>query len=161
MITAPAQLATALPRRRGVGWPRWDVRLVARLGAVRLDRELAAGVPSWSSRYHAVRSLQLTTPRRRRCLARSLEELATRAERPKSLQTAVIMPCREQVRVAAPMISIVAQRLRGSEPVSSRGIAELTLLLGDGGGPCYARTYPEALCEALEAAAVDLEAAGG
>ena len=65
------------------------------------------------------------------------------------------------MRAALPMILALAQRLRSAEPVSSCGMAELLILLSDGGGPCYARVHPDALSEALEAAAADLEAAGG
>jgi hypothetical protein len=160
MTAARARLPAIAPRRR-LGPPRWDARVLARIHAGRLDRDLAAGAESWASRYHAVRSLQLTTARRRRSLARSLEELAARAEQPRAFHTAAIMPCRAQVRQALPMIFTVAQRLRSPEPVSSCGMAELIVLLSDGGGPCYARAHPEALSEALEAAALDLEAAGG
>jgi hypothetical protein len=59
------------------------------------------------------------------------------------------------------MILVITQRLRSAEPVSAGGMAELLILLSDGGGPCYARVHPDALGEALEAAAADLEAAGG
>src|ERR1019366_510356 len=56
------------------------VRLLAHLRALRLDRQLAAGVVPWHSKLHAVRSLQLTSDRSPRALACSLEHLVERAE---------------------------------------------------------------------------------
>lgn len=124
--------------------------LSARLRAPWLDRQLAAGVPSWHSRAHAARALQLTSDRNRRRLARFLERLVERAEeRPAPFRSASVPPCRAQVREARPLMLAIALRLRTVAPVDARGIARLMDLLSDGGGPCYVPTHPHALSSAL------------
>ena len=130
------------------------VRLLAHLRALWLDRQLAAGVVPWHSKVHAVRSLQLTSDRSRRALARSLEHLIEHAEMSRSQLgggSAVVIPCREQVREARPVILATAARLRASAPVDARGMARLRLLLTDGTGPCYTPSgRPDALAVELQ-----------
>lgn len=131
--------------------PRGRVRLSALLRAGTLDRELAAGVPSWRSPEHAARAVWLTHPRRRRGLARALEILVERGEQPaKRGRSAAVEPCREQVRDALAKIMAVTSRLRSSEPIDARGVALLRALVTDGGSPCYARHHPAALTKALQ-----------
>jgi hypothetical protein len=129
------------------------VWLLAHLRALWLDRQLAAGIVPWHSKLHAVRSLQLTSDRSRRALARSLEHLVEHAEmsRIQSVGTAVVIPCREQVREARPVILAIAVRLRATAPVDARGTARLRLLLTDGTGPCYTPSgRPDALAVELQ-----------
>jgi hypothetical protein len=131
--------------------PHWDDRIVARLLAPWIDRELAEGRTSWPTVAHAARALQLTSTRRRGSLARSLELLVERAEEPpRPFRGAASPPCREQVRNALPLILALASRLRDSAPVDAQGVALLGQLLSDGAGPCYTRIHPEALTVALE-----------
>jgi len=140
-----------MARSSGRRPPRWGVRLLAHMRGFWVDRQLADGVVSWQSPLHAARAVQLTTGRARRTLARSLEQLAERAEQPPTpFRGAAIPPCREQVRAALPLILAISGRLRSAEPVDARGIARLRGLLCDGGGPCYARIHPEALTIALQ-----------
>jgi hypothetical protein len=132
-------------QRRPIAW------LLARLRAPWLDRQLAAGVVPWRSRVHAARALQLTSARSRRALARSMEMLVERAERPPTpFRGAAIPPCREQVREAWPLVLAIASRLRSGEPVNAHGVARLRELLSDGAGPCYLRATPDALTLALQ-----------
>lgn len=135
------------PRRRHqpIAW------LLVHLRATWIDRALASGAPAWKSPTHAERALQLTSDRSRRRLAQGLERLVEDAERPASdfRNTAVIRPCRVQVREALPQIFAVALRLRDRAPVDARGVAALRLLLTDGAGPCYVDSHPEALKDAL------------
>jgi hypothetical protein len=141
--------------------PRRVVWLLARLRASRLERQLAAGVLPWASEFHAARAVQLTGERHRRGLARSLESLVEQAEDPTPrFMSAVIPPCREQVREALPLILEVASRLHSGEPVDARGVARLHTLLADGGGPCYTASRPDALSVALRSvsASLDIEA---
>jgi hypothetical protein len=129
------------------------VWLLAHLRALWLDRHLAAGVVPWHSKLHAARSLQLTSDRSRRALARSLEHLIEHAEMSRSQlgRTAVVIPCREQVREARPVILAIAARLRASAPVDARGMAWLRLVLTDGTGPCYTPSgRPDALAVELQ-----------
>jgi len=125
--------------------------LWARLHALWIDRDLRDGAPTWQSPTHAVRSLQLTSNRRRRRLARSLERLIGAAEQPRALfPGAVVPPRRDQVRKAKSVIREIVERLRSPGPVAARGMAMLCELLADGSGPCYARIRADALkCELL------------
>ncbi|HUO69865.1 MAG TPA: hypothetical protein VMU39_03730 [Solirubrobacteraceae bacterium] len=142
----PAALRRTPPRR-----PPRRVWALSHLLAPRIDRELAAGVPSWSSPAHAARSLQLSSPRSRRALAESLERLAEDARKPRMrVASAVIPPCRDQVRDAFPLIGVLADRLRSAMPVDSRGMARLRRLLCDSAGPCYAQIDVDALTIELE-----------
>jgi len=147
---APHPMALAGTRRP----PRqaWvAARLRARLGASWIDRRLAAGAASWRSPVYAARAVQLTDSRSRIALACSLERLLERAEDPPALfKSAAIPPCRVQVREAMPVILELASRLRSGAPVDARGVAQLSELLSDGGGPFYRRIHPQALTRALE-----------
>lgn len=142
-----------MPRR--VAW------ILARLRAPRLERQLAAGSLPWASELHAARAVQLTGERHRRGLARSLESLVEQAEDPTPrFMSAVIPPCRAQVREALPLILEVASRLRSGEPVDARGVAQLRALLADGGGPCYTASRPDALSIALRSVSEALDVQG-
>jgi hypothetical protein len=140
------------PRTRDWRPPRTMTSLVARMRGSRLDRELARGVAPWRSPTHAARSLQLTGPRSRVFLARSLESLIARAElsRRDLIGSAVVPPSREQVYGALAQILAVAGRLRDSSPVRARGAAALRILLSDGAGPCYRRGQRDELARALD-----------
>jgi hypothetical protein len=140
------------PRRGGSSGsrcrkPTLEDRLIARLLARWLDRELALGIGASLSEAHAARAEQLTGERTRRALARSLEKLVDHAEHPRS--ALLVAPCREQVRDAMPLIRSIAARLRSREPVDPRGVASLKKLLSDRSGPCYLRRGPDALTLAL------------
>jgi hypothetical protein len=146
-VLVPVRSAGSPPHhKRG-----WEDRVVARVLASRLDRELARGIAPWSSGAHAARALKLTGLRSRRALARSVERLIEDVENPRSrFMSAVISPLPDQVRHAMPLILTLASRLRSAEPVNARGIAQLSRLLSDGGGPCYVPAHPEALTLALQ-----------
>ncbi len=146
---------------RGAGsrrQPQLRDRIFARLRAPSLDRELRAGCVPWRSPAHAARALQLTGDRHRRGLARSLEHLVEHAEKPPArFLSAVVPPCREQVREAMPLILAISSRLRSGEPVDGRGVARLRALLSDGAGPCYTRSQPNALALALQTVSASLD----
>src|ERR1019366_4451743 len=95
----PFAIMGARPLRTRMVW------LLARLRALWLDRQLAAGVVPWHSKVHAARSLQLTSDRSRRALARSLEHLVEQADGPPvHWRSAAVPPCRPQVSEARPVI---------------------------------------------------------
>ncbi len=80
------------------------------------------------------------------------------AERPSTrFGSAVVAPCREQVREALPLILDIAFRLRATVPVGAAGVARLRVLLSDGSGPCYSRSDPGALTIALQAVSESLD----
>jgi hypothetical protein len=115
------------------------------LRASRLDRQLSSGTVSWRSPVHPARSLQLTSDRRRRRLARSLERLIEVTEQPAAFRGSVVPPCCEQVRDATPQIAAIARRLRSRTPVDARGVAYLRELLCNGDSPVYLRSSAGAL----------------
>jgi hypothetical protein len=147
--TAFGGLAPSVPRLRAR--PPRGASVRARLRSTSVDRELASGMAPWRSPVHASRALQLTTPRRRRVLAASLERLIDHAERPRGI-TAAIAPCPEQVADARSLIRRVAAQLRSDGPVDARGVVRLEALLCDGNGPCYVRSDPQALTTAIQTA---------
>jgi hypothetical protein len=131
--------------------PTLEDRAIARLLAPWLDRELADGTGPSLTAAHAARAKQLSGERTRRAVARSLEELVARAEHPRrTFVIATTLPCREQVREAAPLILSTAARLRSGEPVDPLVVARLKTLLSDRRGPCYLRSDPDALTVALK-----------
>ena len=71
--------------------------------------------------------------------------------------SAVVPPCREQVREALPLILEIASRLRATAPVGAPGVARLSVLLCDGNGPCYSCSDPGALMIALQAVSQSLD----
>jgi hypothetical protein len=124
--------------------------LRARLRAPRLDRQLSSGTVSWRSSVHAARSLQLTSDRRRRSLARSIDRLIEAAEQPRALFPGAAVPPRPgQVRTAKAMLVSIASRLRSAAPVDARGVAYLRELLCNGDSPFYARAPAGALAAEL------------
>lgn len=145
-------LSPALPRRRLRRRYSPAAWLLAHLRAPWIDRQLAEGVDPWCSPAHAARALQLTTTRQRRALAAGLERLVEHAEQPASpcRITAVIPPCREQVREALPLIFAITSRLRDGAPLDARGVARLKAVIADGAGPCYTRSHVDALNDALD-----------
>ena len=150
MRSTPALERSFPPSLVSPGRPRMAV-LWAHLRAARLDRQLSTGTATWRSPTQAARSLQLTSVRKRRGLARALERLIEHAERPLTpFRGAVVQPCREQVHGAMPVILEIATCLRSPQPVNARGVALLRGLLSDGAGPCYTRSRPDALTIALQ-----------
>jgi hypothetical protein len=149
-MSRPSLAGAPIPARKPTTW------LAARLRAPWLDRDLAAGVAPWRSRAHAARALQLTGDRHRRAMAHSLERLIQVADRP-TFMCAAIPPRPEQVHDALPLILAIAATLRDGAPVDASGVARLSQLLSDGGGPCYARARPGALRAALETVSQWLE----
>ncbi len=140
-----------LPRSTSPRPPRLLDRIAARVRGPWLDRQLARGVATWRSPAHAARAVQVTSDRRRRALTRALERLVEQSYRPpgRSMASAVIAPCRRQVRAALPEILDVCARLRSDVPVDPRGVVRLRHLLCDGGGPCYVWMHADALTTEL------------
>jgi len=129
--------------------PTFEDRLIARILARSLDRELAGGVPARATSAHAARARQLTTDRTRRAVANRLDRLVEQAERPTSRLRVTAAPCREHVRAAKDLIRRTATRLRSEGPVDALAIARLRTLLSDPAGPCYSPELAGALTTAL------------
>jgi hypothetical protein len=124
--------------------------IVALLRANGLDRQLASGVEPWRTPLLAARARQLTSDRKRRLLARGMEQLVEQAEEPARVSlTAAISPSRPRVREARPQLLMLAARLRAGDLVDPRASAAINNLLTDGAGPVYARGDPNTLAHEL------------
>jgi hypothetical protein len=132
----------------------WD-RLMARVLASRLDRHLAGDASPDSTVALALRAQLLVSERTRRDVAEGTRRLlATAMQAPAAdLSLAATahgpqMPaagrprvplCRDRVMEAAEELGDLIRRLLADGPVTARGVALATALLGDGSGPLYHR----------------------
>jgi hypothetical protein len=119
-------------------------RMLARFRAPRLDHELADGIPPEANAVLAARAMQLTSMTIRRDLATSLQRmLPAAAARPdaRSVRGAAHRPRvpvqRERIGRSATALAAVAGHLVRPGPVPVRGVAIVSQLLADGGGPLY------------------------
>jgi hypothetical protein len=118
-------------------------RMLARFRAPRLDRELAGGTPPEANAVLAARAMQLTSMTIRRDLATSLQRMLPAAARPgaPSMRGTIHRPRvpvqRERIGRSAPALAAVAGHLVQPGPVPVRGVAIVSQLLADGGGPLY------------------------
>jgi hypothetical protein len=137
--------------RRRYRRPSLEDRLIARMLAPWLDRELADGLGGSLSEAHAARADQLSSEHARRALARLLDRLVDRAQEPsRAFPHLFIVPCQDQVQRAMPAIDLIRSRLHSAEPLDPRAMAQLKTLLSERTGPCYAPSEPDALKVALE-----------
>ena len=128
--------------RRLQPWHRW----LARGLATRLDRELADGARPEASAILAARAVFLTSARFRRALAASLRRiLAASASLDVYPQPSVVgvarpphVPLRrDRIARSASELAGLAGFLAGQGPVPAQGVAMVSQLLADGGGPLY------------------------
>lgn len=109
-------------------------RLVARLAARRLDRQLAEGVSPGTSSQLSLRASVLTAPAKRRELADIIRRIARHEVEPAAFGVR-LAASREQTSRARPALERLAQRLVDPAPVDPRGVALTQELLSDGSGP--------------------------
>ena len=140
-------LAPGWRRRRK---PTLEDRVIARMLAPWLDRELARGLAPTLSEAHAARADQLAGKRMRHGAARSLNRLIDRAEKPRRGFLNPVVPPRAEVREAMPLILSIRTRLHSGQQLDPQAIARLKSLLGDHNGPCYKANEPGALTVALQ-----------
>jgi hypothetical protein len=147
--------------RRASPWHR----LLARVLAASLDHRLAGGARPEASALLAARAMVLTSDGYRRALAASLRRMlaASVAPRPRSLPEtaarssgavihAYVPLRRDRIATAAPELAGLAERLTQRGPVPARGVALVSQLLADGGGPLYRAASREDLSESVERA---------
>jgi hypothetical protein len=127
-------------------------RLVTRLQAGGLDRELARGDDPESCEYLAARAQQLTSTRYRHCLAESLRRLLAGSGWPASAR----LVSETRIAGAADDLAELAARLEGAGPVPARGVAMASELLSEGTGPLYKNRGPDALRDAARQAVAAL-----
>jgi hypothetical protein len=132
-------------------------RVRARVRAVALDRQLAAGTMPEANVALALHAARVYGPSQRRLLARTLTRIA---ESPEPASACRRVPLdRAAVERARGELEAVADLLSAEGPVSVQGVARIRLLLADGAGPLYRAARPEQLRRELRAALAALELA--
>jgi hypothetical protein len=131
-------------RKLGGYTPSWDTRLRALLRRPMLDRSLAEGQDptTAASRW---RARQLTSPRRRRKLAASLERTVEVAEAPQAFRGSAVPLNRDEVLRCRALLFGIAADLTDDAPVTPQGVLMLQKLLRDGGSPLYTAELDGAL----------------
>jgi hypothetical protein len=122
----------------------WD-RLTVRFRSARLDRDLAAGASPDSKVELALRARTLLRTSVRRDLARSVRRIMDGSARPTVASRWSVPVCRDKVADAREDLGSLVDRLLDSGPVSVRGLAHVSVLLGDGSGPLYNRANTDDL----------------
>ena len=112
-------------------------RLLARVRARGLDRELGRGEPPESTVLLALRAVRLVGCASRRDLAGTVRRVIELANRPGWASYVDVLVCVRNVRAALDEMHGLLDRLEGPGPVSAHGIARLRVLLSDDGGPLY------------------------
>ncbi len=141
---------------QGLVGPRLSVRLTTSVRGRSLDLALARGADPASSAALAARAAWLTTERRRRDMADSIERLLDAAER--GLPLGGIVLGRKGLVANAARLRELAETLRGSRPLYASGIALLRELIRDGAGPAYLDHGGRELARRLDA--IDAALAG-
>jgi hypothetical protein len=129
---------------------RAATRVRARVRAHALDRELAEGAPPDSSAGLELRAHDLIGSRARLDLALGIRRLLDEAGHPLRPLSFSVPICRRKVRRSSSTLEALADRLVADEPLDARGLAQLRLLLRDGGGPVYLMPAADDLEPALE-----------
>jgi hypothetical protein len=144
--------------------PPWH-RLLARVLAASLDRQLADGTPPEASAILAARAMTLTSAGYRRALAASLRRMLAASGAPQSrpLSLTAARPAgaalrpyvplrRDRIAGSAAELAGLAERLAARGPVPARGVALVSQLLADGAGPLYRTGGREDLGDLVERA---------
>jgi hypothetical protein len=119
----------------------WD-RLLARLRAPSLDRQLAAGRSPGSGPALARRAREIISPAGRRELAQRWEHVLDLARRPPAGLTSRGPLCRGRIAAAERDVQEMLAVLTGALPITARGAAMASVLLSDGTGPLHNRRSP-------------------
>jgi hypothetical protein len=130
----------------------WD-RLLARVLASSLDRQLAAGCPPRSSRALAIRAREIVSLPARRELAQRWASVLDRAGRrpvPRPLRRGAVIAATADLRA---MISVLTSGL----PIGARGAAMASWLLSDGTGPLYNHRSPVELSAIVREATTQMD----
>lgn len=149
-VTPGTETMWASSRAGGPVEPRFADRVLARLRARQLDRELAAGADPAGHPQLAARARALSRNAARSRIATGLERLALSPEQP--YRGSSLRPARSAARANRQALLELAERLRRERALYAPGVASLRLLLVDGTGPAYTDRHGEALARALQVA---------
>lgn len=130
-------------------------RLLVRTRSFSLDRALSHGVSPDSAVSLSLRAHALISPQHRLRLARRLRRIARAAARPRHRWDPSV-PVASHVSDAIDLIEEVTEMLDGPEAVDARGVAQLEILLRDGGSPLFDARAAAALRRSLESALATL-----
>jgi hypothetical protein len=119
--------------------------LLAGCLAARLDRELADGARPEASPVLAARAMRLTSAKHRRDLAASLQRLTASPSLGVAGYQTQVPVRRTRVLRSAPELAELVGHLVQRGPVPVRGVAMVSQLLADGGGPLYRQASREDL----------------
>ena len=158
-MTSVLLLTPACARHADVVEPRrvrLRDRVEARVRAHDLDRQLADGVPPERSAALSLRARRLAEPGFAAFLARRLRVVVREAilRRVPRAQVAVRLGA---VADVAAELDELARRLVAPRPPAVRGLAQVSVLLGDGSGPLYSSLAGEDLGAAVRRARAALE----
>ena len=134
------------------------VRVSARLRVGALDRALAGGAVPESDVALTLHARRLISPTVRRQLAGTLRGIVESALRP-SLPP-VRWPGAQVARAGSDLLAL-AERLEQPGAVDARGVAQVRVLLSDGGGPLHADGDAHDLVQAAREAVAALEPEAG
>lgn len=146
-----------LPRsgsRRRRFWDRW----LARAYAPSLDSQLAAGWPPETSRLLAIRAQQITSPAGRGELVRGWGYVLSRARGPAVARTPRAPLRRDRIAAAEGDVRTMLAVLACPLPISARGAAMASVLLGDGTGPLHNHHCTRDLAAAVRDATREMKA---
>jgi hypothetical protein len=115
----------------------WWTRVAANVLASSLDRQLAQGRAPESSLLLAARAQALVSPALRETYAGFWQHLSRRAALLPSTRTLRGPFNREAIGACRVAMAEVHRGLTADGPVSARGVAMVSRLLGDGTGPLY------------------------
>jgi hypothetical protein len=147
----------SIPRRGVVTSPGLAVRMRTRLSRNRRDGELARGADPAASAELRLRAAQLRSTAERSRLANAMVEALGDARRPNL--GAFRLKTRRQhdvIRESADELMALVGRLRDDQPVSGRGAAMASRLVGDKASPLH-RDGEQDLQQAIRAAIVALD----
>jgi|GEM_PF-1518864 len=131
-------------------------RVVSRVRADALDRDLAEGANPDRSGVLALRAQALASPATRRALARSLLRLQAAADAPRRRTGSTVPVARGHIHQAHAELAEVVEHLLAPAPVAAQGVALVKVLLQDAAGPLYRDGCQTDLGRLAHRAAVEL-----
>ena len=134
----------------------WRERILVRILAGRLDRQLAAGRSPESHPLLSLRAQRLARPDTRLALARALGRVLHEASSPLRRRQPPLADLYAVREVERDLVELVDQ-LVAPAPVSARGVALVHEMLVDGSGPLYMRHSPRDLGEMIRTATLALD----
>jgi hypothetical protein len=135
-------------------WDRW----LTRAYAPSLDSQLAAGWPPAASRLLAARAQEITSPAGRGELVRGWGHVLRRARQSAVPRTPRAPLCRDRIVAAEGDVRTMLAVLASPLPISARGAAMASVLLGDGTGPVYNSHSARELAAAVRDATREMKA---